>query len=682
MIAFSAKITDGTSIKTVNPDGLQKLILNIQKSDNEAFFRKRLNGELVFQKEDFNSIKTLQEKCCNNMPIDIYRSCFNDAPFVQARINSRKINWNLGLCQAKVSIDTLDIYKEVIKHSERSVNVLELAANRELQHVSRSVVPDTLVEEEKDRIETAGGTVLHESYINGSEKQVSYVINNERGRAFNDVILYVIKKSFENTSASSVIPYDIESCSKFLSDEINICTGKKNIAKYSIVFQASDIVTPISSKAATAQLEDGNINEDMTMNFKELMSNLKALFDLDWWVDRITGRLRIEHSSYIEQGGSYTDKVVGFDFTDSKYKKSFKNYNYSFTTQVDKLSNEDTVTNDLNVSLVKGKKALPYPLPDYDEDYGYYFDGYLKIDDFDYGNIRYDNDCSDLTDDGQKVKNPKNITSFVTYFNAVEYADENIPLEKWVLVEYETTDDIIPVNKAKQAKVERVRLSETVKNGNYSSTSLMRDFHRWGRSFPKGYMNYNANLPANTEIAKGYLRDMYSVKKVKVLEQFRIKFCCDDPTFNPDELVKMPNGEIAQIGSVDFEFSSQELVFNVLADSACNIGVTYPEDTEGEECEDAGTLLEEIVYEDTCYMYVGDPCEQDPRIRDEYANVTLTKYRRIYADGTCNTYQTESPCPVAANYKEIGSNNILTAQQWLNLATDEDRGFYEPVMQC
>jgi hypothetical protein len=273
---------------------------------------------------------------------------------------------------------------------------------------------------------------------------------------------------------------------------------------------------------------------------------------------------------------------------------------------------------------------------------------------------------------------------FYTHFEGIEFVDTNIDITKWVLLEVELEPSSTSIYQVKKAKTERLRVNESIKNANYSATSLVRDFHRWNRPYPQGYMNFNDNAIAGTITAKGVLKDMYSVKNTKLLKPFVVPFCCEDPAFNSNKLILMPNGLKGNLKRANFDFASETLELVVLAENPCAIGVTYPDGTDegGGECPNAGTLLRVERYTDTYYLFDGDPCDQDDRVKNYYGYQEIENQRFVYADGYCGEYKVDGLTPFAATYYKYDNTGYrITAQDWCNLTPDEQNSYF-PYTQC
>jgi hypothetical protein len=251
----------------------------LEKENDTSFFRKKMQGEIEFLGADYNTLKPIEQDCCKTIPINIFRSCgSNNSLFFGGELNSKKFEWNKDICSVKISqIEFRDLEKGVYRNWEKKINMCTMPQNRIVRYDYRKINQPT---------------------GNQTEETFTYpTIDNPRGRLFKDWILFCVTKTFEGTEYASLIPQNMTQFSHILDTNINPCTAQQSVFTHAIIYQASDFVEPHSQQPATGILADGRINENLSVNLKDLLNNLKILFRLDWFIDS-NGKLRIEHESF------------------------------------------------------------------------------------------------------------------------------------------------------------------------------------------------------------------------------------------------------------------------------------------------------------------------------------------------------------------------------------------------
>lgn len=677
---FNLKVKDVTS-QAVNPSGVSGLSVSIEREASRVFFRKKLNGQLIFQKDDWKLMEQYKKDCCKVLGLTIHRQCSQNDIFIEATMNAKKFKWNNRLCEVTTQPEVTDIYKIFYKYWNKKINVLASPATAILEHYSRLEVDLSDHDSEKNRIIAKGGTYLESVYTADSTKAIWFKIKNNRARFFLDIVLYIIQKTFESTEISYIIPKTTAELSYFLTSDINICSGQKNQFKEGIFIDASDMLDPTSEQNATGLMASGKPNESMAISLKEILEELKTLADLEWSIDRETNKLKIEHSTYFYRGGKYLEDVIGLDLNNTKYKKSFKDYDYNYENDSEDLQVEE-IKFSLNENINGSDKAYRPPI-NYENFTGvekYNSTGFLKCDDFSFGNIRYDNKCEQQTT-ADVVTQTLTSSIIITHVEAVEFADTNVDASKWVLIDVEKKTGYYTI---KAAKTDRLSTLEPIRNANFSATTLMRQFHRWNRQHADGYMNFNENAIAGTLTAKGKLRKMYSTKRTKLIDPITIDFCCTDPSFYAEKLVHLPNGLIGMTKRANFDFTTETLELSLLTNSECTLDVTYPTETEEENnCTPAGQLIRTERVKDTYYIYTGDPCDLDPNVQNSYGYLELEVNKFVYADGYCGEYSILGDTPTAQTYYSRSSQTkqLIDAQTWCNLSEIEKQNWL-PYTTC
>ncbi len=604
----------------VEPTGLTGLKVSVDRENSRVFFRRKVSGSVEFSDKLFGFIKPLEGVCCRTIPFTVYRSCGGDfTKYLESQFKTNQIEWSFETCTAKIGeLEVIDDYKGVYKYWEKKVNLCTAPRGKRLKYTYRKPEKSTQ---------------------NGQEYTFHYyreVVNN-RGSLFSEWVLWCINKTFTGTEYSSIIPLNVAQMSQFFDRNISPITAKQNVLRSAFIYQASDLMFPETSSASTGVLQDGRINEDIALSLKEVLEMLKNVFDLEWYIDT-SGKFRIEHTSYFANGLSYSvSTAVSLDLREERYLKHLYDYKYSYKPDTDnlvgkeelRLNNNEAIGKSKNATEPNGTNAIT------EQTLGYY--SFTRVDDFEYGNIKYLADCVSVDEKGEPKKNTRNDSILITNFEAVRMADETVDVTKWVLVDVMEEPQVGEIQVLPQFQnylvkaviCERTTLS--VNNGALSATSIVRDFHRYNKPFSSGLMNYN-DTP-NGLIGKGFIREMYSVIKTKRLKRITVPFCCTDSAFNPYLPVILPNGQKATVLKAEFDFSDETLSIDPLQDSACGYDVKFPTETGG-EYPPKGTVL--LVTEAIDYCMVND------YVGGGYGcmsfNKMVTGVRTVYADGNGGSY--------------------------------------------
>lgn len=616
MSKIEVKISHNT-IKEVRPIGLTSLVVSYEKESEFSFFRQKVNGSLAFTGENFKTIESVQDGCCGRLPVTLFRSCNSvPVPAVSFLLPTRKVDWNFETCEATVSnFEVSDVYEAIFKAWERKVNMCETpVSGKTLRHWLR--ITNTSTE--------SGESVDSYTYP---------YFNNSKGKLFIEWVLFCIEKTFVG-SLSGIVPDNVFQLSTFLSSQVNFCTGRKNELATALIFQNSDIFQP-NSPSATGKQEDGRINEEIGVSLKSLVEGLKAAFDVDFFVDSITGKFRIEHKSFFENGHSYGSVGLSLDLSAAKYSKDLKGYKHSFRYDDSEIEGVQELVIPQNQSSFDADNAIVVLEYSLSTGKGIYLYEVPKIDDFHLGNIKYESDCVKISDNGEVLKKSVSCELFSTFANAVFMQNDSVDINGWTLFDVVENGDFMEV---RNGICERTTLAN-VPNARFSASSLMRDYHRWARPFVSGLMNYS-DSPFEL-IGKGYVREMYSTKFDKIFREAEVGFCCGD-ALDIRKLVKMPNGSIAKIQKAEISYSKDRLTLQLNGISSCGKLTVFPEENTTEYPE-RGTLLATRDAETSCYAlsYVG------PDYGCVGFNSTIQGKIYVYADGEGGSYivQDFPECP-------------------------------------
>lgn len=627
----NAELTINGIKKTVTPFGLTGLKINIEKETDQQFLRQKTSLTAQFSDADYQYLKSLQGTCCTPVFLSVGKDCGQvpagvETELVKLKSDVSKIEWDFGSCTATIKdFKIVDTYVGVYKYWERKANMLNMPANVTIVHNYKK----------KESQRTIGGDV-----------QYSHpVINNNRFRDFNPWVLFAIQQAFLGTEVASIIPDSVAQMSSFFTMPINICTGKPNLFPQLAVAQNSDVLYPTSTQPATGFKElqgytgnqvtiqqSASINQDVAVSLKQLLESLKALFDVDWFIDSSTGKFRIEHSSYFSNGGTYGTPQVGIDLTLPKYDKDFKFYKGNYKYQYENIVGIEELIIPQNESVNNSNFAVPHPVPAFNPNITVIDQYYLQCNDFSFGNIKYENDCVTLDDKGQPAKNTKTCELFITHFEAFNVSDESIDKNKWCLVQRDTDYPgpgnvysivfTIPL---------RTRIPRAIVNGNLSATSLMVSFHRWNKYFDKAYMNYNQDAPRNTDVYRGTIYQMQSIKRTKLMADAVIDFCCED-TFDFTKLIKFRDGKMGTLLGGGLQLSNNSLTLKVLVDSDCIITNQYPDIIDITQCGNYGDFIKRVYMGIISIDTRAGASDGETNYQDRY------QYDNYYANGNCGEY--------------------------------------------
>lgn len=585
-----------------NPNGLNGLKLILDKKQDEIFFRQKVGGGLDFTGKDFANILPLEKECCKELNVTINEDCSGDGILFEGKIKSNEIDWDFELCTAKLGqMNQGDDYLGVFKYWDKKVNMCAMVKTQTVKYTNRIIVSDTV-------------------------SNYTEVLNN-RGVYFVDWIYYCIQKTFAGTEYEGITPVNRDTMSKFLFESFNACTGKRNSLAFAIIYQASDFMFSQAQQATGFLSNSGLINEGISVNLKDLFESLKTTFDLCWYIDK--GKLRIEHLSFFQNNLSYDPNNQSFslDLSSERFAKYVKDYKYNYKNVTDNYYGLEELKLTLNEATFKSKNCSPNPV-NVNQGTEIFALGYNygKFTDFEMGNIKFSAGCVPLDDKGEVKKNVRSNGMFLTALEPVRLADESVDKSKWVLLDCKKIGESTTINEIVVASCDRI--IRKLSNGNLSATSIMRDFLRYDKPFSIGLMSYS-ETPSGL-IGRGLNREMFSLIKSKKLKKISIPYCCTDMAFNPNLLVKLPDGTKAFCERADFQLSDSMLGLELMQTSNCGNDVKFPTVQNENSCPIKGTVLDT----EPVTMPVYDPTCQDDRGCFEERPATRT----TYADGECGSF--------------------------------------------
>lgn len=148
-------------------------------------------------------------------------------------------------------------------------------------------------------------------YSLGITNATPFLTSIPNGRRMSDVLMGLLGATTDTCgfTISSVVS-DFFQINADPSD-INYVTGSFNYWKDPLLFQITDVKTPDASEQSSVAI----------VTFKKLMSDLKKMFNVVWWVetDGTSYWLRIEHLSFAESNSIF----------DATNQKGYKSYSYN-----------------------------------------------------------------------------------------------------------------------------------------------------------------------------------------------------------------------------------------------------------------------------------------------------------------------------------------------------------------
>lgn len=550
-----------------NPVGLTKAQFVTEREENLWFFRTKMEGGLTFIKEDFALLKRLEDiSCCQEVVLEVNRVCPEGYERYWSGVFSVKdLEWDLDTCKASIStVRPFDAYNCIYENWEKQINTLEVAAGRSVSSRHRR-----------------GGAVT----------------STFRGRNFLQVIHYVCLKMLQGTACESTIPASENDLGVFLNAPMNPITQRQR--KYLSWIQASDVLNFNATQSAIK----GEIS------FKELTEELYNLFKLAWFVNPQTGKIQFEHESYFE-GLSYTPTPVGLDLTEEKYKEYVRGKRtYSYKT--DEIYGEYILKSAPNESLGKD-----FTLSEPGATNNNIFFSFPTINDFQYGNIKFDQKC--IKRDTKGVPEVKEISVkriatdiYIANLTALpNNEDGRFDLKNWFfLVECDDNGLIT------EALGERSNV--IIENGNFTMTSLVRDYHSFNQSFGYGRMNYDTVFKPN-----GFNRPMATVLRSKILKEITIPYCCDDERIMLNRLVENWMCSNGLIERAVYKPTQDSLTLQLSCQPNCGVTSGDPSGPQDPECPPRG----EFIRYDEGIDYCPD------------GTIMTIWHLNVYTDGKCGEF--------------------------------------------
>lgn len=243
--------------------GLNAVRFVTELETNQAFYRTKWQGSVIFTGEDFDRLWSIfQRTCCLSIPVSFFRagnSCSPDTPYWQgiSKLTDFSFDVNTGTATMKNAPVPDDGYQTVFETWESEYNWLDT------DEVFSVFSPDRFT--------------LY-----------------KRARKLLDVLAQLTARTVGALSPLAPLVGIGEIVSSFLEDAVNPVTRRVNHLKDSLLIQGSDFAQPgtvsgipVVAPARTALL-----------TLKDLLDELRELLNLYWYIDSESGRIRFEHSSF------------------------------------------------------------------------------------------------------------------------------------------------------------------------------------------------------------------------------------------------------------------------------------------------------------------------------------------------------------------------------------------------
>jgi len=110
-----------------NPKGLDKLAVLIKKENDKIFYRKELQGDLVFTGEEFNTLYAIEQdyERCTPIPLKLEEKCGNTWNVTYlGELNLNDGEWFVDNCQLTIKVAKADAYACLTKKWTEKVNML------------------------------------------------------------------------------------------------------------------------------------------------------------------------------------------------------------------------------------------------------------------------------------------------------------------------------------------------------------------------------------------------------------------------------------------------------------------------------------------------------------------------------------------------------------------------------
>lgn len=565
---------------------------DIGLESNELFYRTKLNGNLVLTGEDFIWLHQQYElfPCCVEVAVNVLtNNCTGEGTelFWPGYFLFSSVKWDFYACSATIStVQPRDGYDAIFKCWNKPVNLLEGAALR---------VPFVAVYPDKYSFEVNPDTGDIEKKLPDGNKAGMGASTQEheytQGLDFSYALGWALEAATKDTPASVI--FGIKS--DFFYSPINPVTGRPNLQR--VLMQGSDAKRPFSKKPAV----------NMMTTLKELLDDLRGLFNVYWMLDTTNNVLIIEHYRWFNQR-SYKD-LGRVTLNLQKYPDALKTANNESVDVSGLYGSEEITISNNNSSLLNEFKS---------------------------GSVRYDTECVPRDDKGSVTANSIPVDKMWTdlmagYLTADSIPDDSLflaevvaPHSSNVFVNLSSNLPILATDLQYKVYQDNVIVAEGLGLcGTLAASKLFTDYHRDGRSFTSGLVNQVKQTDGS--YSDGQRMGMYSTRRTVKQENITIPMCCSDLPMNLDGYIKTQRFDRSKLEKGSYDPIAETLTLSVMANSKCEQAAVVVEPSNPDtDCAPHGTYVEvktEIAY-----------CS------DGVTEMSRTVIY-VYADGQCGTYE-------------------------------------------
>lgn len=520
----------------------------VWKKQYSGFYRKSIEGSFILSQEDLTKTYSEIKKCCNNIPIDIK---LNGKSLIKFNMMNQGFSENLVKNQfySKTNL-TIDYYDTILKKWNYKVNMLSMPRSRTVNHRYRRVQTD-----------------------NGNDTFFYENVDNPHGIRFADYVYFCVKKTLEYCNLQELIPSDSNSLSLLFSLDTCPINKDRNKLKFATIVQSSEFVRPLAAPGNGLNEIGNEINESLSISMKDLMNNIEILFNLVWFIDEETKKLRIEHISYLAFGKSYdfSTKKIGIDLRKPKYSSFVENFDYS--TSIDNSSSYGIQRLVITQNKSINEDSSAYPISFYTNNGDYFSPEYggwkedtksftiPKLVDFEYGNVEYSTECSLIDEEGKVIEETKSSDLFCTHYVGAYLYPNSFDMNKWVLLDTKLENNKWVIIKG-VPKISNTLLN--VDNIGFSASQIFNDYHKHNRPFKYGVYNYNEK---SIEKKVGILSSINTIPRLKLDTNIVIPYEID---FEPFGINYLPDGRMFIIDETRYNFDSNTISISAHCYDNCN----------------------------------------------------------------------------------------------------------------
>ncbi|MCX6218335.1 hypothetical protein [Spirosoma sp.] len=554
--------------------GLGNVSLITELEDGQQFFRTKWQGEIRFVGDDFKLFWDLaKQTCCQQVFVSLYRSCSGATPW-KGVFNLSDLKFDVDACMATLPNPPKpdDGYQTLLENWSKTVNWLKT-----------------------EPVQT----------IYSANKQALY----RRARRLTHVLANLVSQSLADTSAASIIPdAGSPTLSVFLTATTNPVTRRANTWKNALCIQASEVAAPGDPKAPAPTYGFARVAE---LTLKEVVEDLIELTCLYPFLDPDTGKLRWEHISYFP-ALTYDSPTQGLSLPDTD---PVWDGNRTVKTNTEALYGLYRLTIEPNVAIGTNHTIdlLGTNI-------------FATTPDFGVSTIEFTDACVARLPGEQPLAKERTVKRIATDIGGAQAWDDTIDKANWLFIVENPTPDGGGVPVIASGLTEMA--NGYFENGNFSATSLVRDFHRHNQPFSAGVMNKHTAL-----LPKGYRRGMKSVAHVRTIGTITIPYCCTDNPISITETIETWLGADGHLVKATLDVAAELLTLEISHPGPCQVpkvDLPFDPDENPSTCPPAGEFIREV-YE---YQYFPGQSAATG------AQPCAVNWGNYYTDGKCGEYST------------------------------------------